>query len=576
MEYYKLLQLEREPFSNSPDPDYFFQSRQHTDCLHRLELALRLKRGLNVVIGEVGTGKTTLCRELIRRFADQSDVETHLILDPSFSSPAELSVLLYQMLAGPRPADDLPAAEIKEKIKQALFSKGIDQNRTVVLIVDEGQKISPQCIELLRELLNYETNSYKLLQIVIFAQPEFESILQSQANFTDRINLLHHLRPMDFRDTRQMIMYRLRLASRDARPLPLFTWPALWSIYRASRGYPRRIVNLCHQSVLTMIIQNRTRAGWRLIRSCRKRLQPIGRRKGVFLWAAAALIAVIGAIAAYEQWNRIVVDAALERFKVPSPAASAPLPSPPAPEGATYALPGLPPPPDIVPPVAEVEAQNASNPALSPAAGLLPLTEALSAEEPASDALPQAPEPILPKGPADVSPDPLPPRLLGTLSVLPGDTLVSMVRSVYGAYRHRLLRTVIDANPGIQDPNTIEIGDTLVFPAVRFAPETGSETAWAWIILQQPRSLAHARASQSELESRWNLPSRIIAYWTSSGGLHFQLALNETFTDRNQAQTQMARLPAEAAAQARILDSLPAAAQLYSILPIAMSSPHAQ
>ena len=76
MEYFSILNLDQEPFSNSPDPEYFFRSQQHMGCLQKLELSLRLRRGLNVVIGDVGTGKTTLCRQLIRNFADDKDYET--------------------------------------------------------------------------------------------------------------------------------------------------------------------------------------------------------------------------------------------------------------------------------------------------------------------------------------------------------------------------------------------------------------------------------------------------------------------------------------------------------------------
>jgi general secretion pathway protein A len=86
MDYFTILNLEREPFSNSPDPDFFFQSRQHVDCLQKLELALRLKRGLNVVIGAVGAGKTTLCRTLLKKFSVDRSIESHLVLDPSFNS----------------------------------------------------------------------------------------------------------------------------------------------------------------------------------------------------------------------------------------------------------------------------------------------------------------------------------------------------------------------------------------------------------------------------------------------------------------------------------------------------------
>ena len=97
MEYFKLLQLDREPFSNSPDPGFFYESAQHKDCIQKLEIALRLRRGLNVVTGEVGTGKTTLCRQLIRRFDQDLDCETHLVLDPSFKTPLEFLVTVAGM-----------------------------------------------------------------------------------------------------------------------------------------------------------------------------------------------------------------------------------------------------------------------------------------------------------------------------------------------------------------------------------------------------------------------------------------------------------------------------------------------
>ena len=158
MDYFKILNLDKEPFSNSPDPDFFYHSRQHHDCLQKLELALRLRRGLNIVIGDVGTGKTTLCRQLIRRFAATDDVETHLILDPSFTTPTEFLMTVYKIFQGVKPSDATNAWQLKEIIKQYLYQQGVDKQKTTVLIIDEGQKIPEFCLELLREFLNYETN----------------------------------------------------------------------------------------------------------------------------------------------------------------------------------------------------------------------------------------------------------------------------------------------------------------------------------------------------------------------------------------------------------------------------------
>jgi len=97
MEYFRILNLIKEPFSNSPEPEFFYQSPQHVKCLQNLELAIRLRRGLNVVIGDVGTGKTTLCRRLIGKFDGDENVKTHLLLDPCFSNSVEFLSAVRRM-----------------------------------------------------------------------------------------------------------------------------------------------------------------------------------------------------------------------------------------------------------------------------------------------------------------------------------------------------------------------------------------------------------------------------------------------------------------------------------------------
>ena len=279
MDYFRILNFTKEPFSNSPDPELFYGSKQHLGCLQQLELSLRLRRGLNVVIGEVGTGKTTLCRQIIRILSNDDRIETHLILDPHFSTAAEFLASIAEMLVGSRPSKKASNRQIKEVIKTHLFTKGVDEDRTTALIIDEGQKIPVFCLEILRELLNYETNDQKLLQIVIFAQGEFETTLKEHRNFSDRINLYDFLHPLNFRDTRLMIRHRLDRASASSDMVTFFSFPSLWAIYRATKGYPRRIVTLCHRSLLTVIIQNREKAGWLLVRSCAKRVFPEHRGK---------------------------------------------------------------------------------------------------------------------------------------------------------------------------------------------------------------------------------------------------------------------------------------------------------
>jgi hypothetical protein len=183
--------------------------------------------------------------------------------------------------------------QLKEAIKQVLFRRGIDENKIVVLIIDEGQKLPGFCIEILREFLNFETNHFKLLQIVIFAQPEFNATLERRENFADRMNVCLRLKPLDFSQMRQMIEHRIEMASQIGREPVQFTLPALAAIYLATGGVPRKVVMLCHQVILAMIIQNRSRAGWILVQSCLRNRAANHRRRRNIRWG---MVAVLGAI----------------------------------------------------------------------------------------------------------------------------------------------------------------------------------------------------------------------------------------------------------------------------------------
>ena len=109
--YLELLNLTREPFSNSPDPDAYYRTPTHEDCLNRLEIAIRLRRGLNVVLGEVGTGKSTLCRCLLRSLNEQSGIDVFLLLDAGFEDADEFVRHLCELFAGQRPPEGVARRE---------------------------------------------------------------------------------------------------------------------------------------------------------------------------------------------------------------------------------------------------------------------------------------------------------------------------------------------------------------------------------------------------------------------------------------------------------------------------------
>jgi general secretion pathway protein A len=541
MQYYKLLQLDREPFSNSPDPDFFFSSYQHHGCLQKLELALRLKRGLNVIIGDVGTGKTTLCRQLIRKLSSESEFETHLVLDPSFNSSIDFLRHIAGFICNRQPDESLEEIDLKERIKRYLFLKGVDQGKTIVLIIDEGQKISRPCLEILRELLNYETNSFKLLQIIIFAQLEFEAVLSDHANFSDRINLLHHLMPLNFSDTRQLIYHRIKLSSTRAKPKNIFTLPALWMIYRASRGYPRKIINICHQSILALIIQNRTRAGWSLIRSCIKRLTHTTRSERAILVAIVIVLASAAALnifAVYFMMPESEIQLS-KPYKIPpfqQPVESLP----PIPLNQNSSMQS-----DAEPLVSLSAPDQPEVPSTSETSAVamidkLPKTEALQdkARNESAKRLEQT----------------VPPLVLGQLIVRSGDTLGLMIQQVYGDFRNSFLSTVIAANPHITDPDDIDIGSIIQFPAVDFVLDRRSPPIHI-IAFDEQLSLTAAMQRQQALFEEIQLPVRVLSSWSPADGLCFHLVLTGYFDSNEAANRYLSLLPIETSDQATIISN---------------------
>lgn len=255
MEYYKLLDLKKEPFSTSPDPAFFYGSHEHKECLNRLEIAIRLRRGLSVIMGEMGTGKTTVSRMLIQRFAkDKKNFVIRIILDPTFRSEFEFMQNLCASFGIETASRS--SFEYKNDLENFLLQKGVKEKKAVCLIIDEGQKLTPTYIEVLRTLLNYETNEYKLLQLVIFAQPEFLHKMKRQPNFLDRIALGYNINPLNEEDTRGLINFRLKTAGLDSGRI-LFTDRATNLIYTHTQGYPRRIAMFCHDALISLIRQNK-------------------------------------------------------------------------------------------------------------------------------------------------------------------------------------------------------------------------------------------------------------------------------------------------------------------------------
>ena len=264
MSYYKLLGLSEEPFSTSPDPSFFFLSKQHKAALTRLRIALNLKRGLSIIVGDVGTGKTTLSRKLSQVLREEPDVCFHMILNPYFKTQKQFLNRLVALFHAPLESKRPSGLDCIEAIEQFLYKTGVQERKRVVLLIDEAQLLPDYVLEILRILLNYETNEFKILQLILVGQLELIPLLSKMPNFWDRIALKCVIKPLDVDETREMIQFRLLQAGH--RGDGLFAEGAIRAIHEHTRGYPRQMSMLCHNLLETLVMQDRRQVDEALVR----------------------------------------------------------------------------------------------------------------------------------------------------------------------------------------------------------------------------------------------------------------------------------------------------------------------
>ncbi|MBW2436104.1 MAG: hypothetical protein JRF29_02420, partial [Deltaproteobacteria bacterium] len=513
------------------------------------------------------------------RFARRDEIATHLILDPHFADARELLTTVGRMLMG----NDVKLAsnewQIKEQIKQFLFKRGVKEDKTTVLIIDEGQKIPAFCLEILREFLNYETNEFKLLQIIIFAQKEFENTIKKYANFADRINLYHYLKPLNFRDTRLMIKFRLEKSKQTHKKIDFFSYPAMLKIYRATGGYPRKIINLCHHCILAMIVQNRKSISAALVRSCIKRAFPgeTRRWKGALTTAAVAVGAalVIFALLMPDKmralWplqgsalsrnqeiqnndppvadNTVAADEPTvqqDRPQTPDSGMDAETTAAEASDGSSA---------DHLPvvaeqaPVAEDGQIAALGPALTPTGSVTPTestaTPLKTAFNPTNNEPPDQINAAV--GKQTYAP------ILGTVSLKRDETISYVIQKVYGTFNSKYFRSLILANPDIDDPDWVDVDQEVSLPAIPVTVETTDRNI-SWVLVDE----------KDDLNSAFNFlrnypvnapPARLIPYWNEQSGTRFAIILKKYFFDADSALEQLSRLPAELAPTGKVLSS---------------------
>jgi general secretion pathway protein A len=236
----------REPsFCITPDPQYLFLSEQHREALAHLVYGTGEHGGFVLLTGEVGTGKTTICRAFLEQLPEEVDVA--LILNPAMTV-TELLRAVCDEFRVQLSADDRTVKRLVDRLNRFLLEAHA-RGRRAVLLVDESQNLRPKVLEQIRLLTNLETPKHKLLQIFLVGQPELRALLQRPGlrQLNQRITARYHLRPLSAGETAAYVRHRLAVAGVDR---PLFTRFALRRIHRISGGVPRLINILCDRSLL--------------------------------------------------------------------------------------------------------------------------------------------------------------------------------------------------------------------------------------------------------------------------------------------------------------------------------------
>src|SRR2546423_982955 len=177
--------LVEEPYSTSPNPRYLYISPTHNLALDKTKWTITTKRGLAMVFGNVGTGKTTLARELAQRLEDVPEVAYVFITNPNFPTPNQLLRAIIQEFEVPQTSKNY--LDLLNIFKNFLMDQAVRQGKTLVLIIDEAQTLKAPLLELLRQLMIYESTDQKFLQVVLFAQEEFRGRLQ-QPRYHNLVN----------------------------------------------------------------------------------------------------------------------------------------------------------------------------------------------------------------------------------------------------------------------------------------------------------------------------------------------------------------------------------------------------
>lgn len=257
--YLDFYHLKQPPFELTPNPRFLFQSKKHSEAFNHLLYGIQERKGFVQLTGEVGAGKTTICRAVLRQL--DIDFTTATILNPLLNADELMKAIGTEFRLDVK---NLDRHGTIAAINDFLLDQAA-QCRDVVLIMDEAQDLTDELLELVRLLSNLELDNRKLLQIILMGQPELRSRLDSPRlrQLRQRITVRFHLEALNRAEVAQYVQYRLAQAGANGEPR--FTGPALWRVFGYSRGIPRLINSLCDKALLAGYVKQTKRITYRLV-----------------------------------------------------------------------------------------------------------------------------------------------------------------------------------------------------------------------------------------------------------------------------------------------------------------------
>lgn len=278
MGYTDYFDFEREPFSNAPNDKFYFDSEQHAQALLRLKYSVDTDKGLAVLVGDVGTGKTTLARRMLDDLPIEKYESSLLVMIHSGITPEWILSRICMQL-GVKSPDASPLKMLKQLYERLLQIE--KEGRKAVVLIDEAQMLqTKELMEEFRGLLNLEIPDKKLLNIIFFGLPELDQIMQLDEPLAQRVAFKYTLKPLSAEACESYIRFRLQVAGCKKDP---FEAAALPWIHKLSGGVPRLINTICDNALFETYLRRGTEVSTRIVKNVAEDLGLVAMQKGVVL-----------------------------------------------------------------------------------------------------------------------------------------------------------------------------------------------------------------------------------------------------------------------------------------------------